>query len=202
MSGTGEKIRLRILGITYNQIQSGAYALILSEDRGTRRIPIVIGSAEAQSIAAKLENVALPRPLVHDMFQAMTHAFGIIVKEVFIYKFGKGVFFSEITFADGDREVRIDSRTSDAIAIALRTKSPIYTTPEVLEETGFEAAVSGMAAEEDEIENPLDSVGQIPLDKFAVEELEKMLKDCIEREAYERAAEIKGAIERKQEISE
>ena len=120
-----KKVKLRVLGVSYNQIQSGAYALILVEEGGKFRIPVVIGAAEAQSIAAKLENVQLPRPLIHDVFHMMTHAFGIIVKEVFIYKFQRGVFYSEITFADGDREVRIDSRTSDAIAIALRTNKPI-----------------------------------------------------------------------------
>jgi len=192
----GEKIRLKVLGITYNQIQSGAYALLLSEVKGRRRIPVVIGASEAQSIAARLENVALPRPLVHDMFHSMTRAFGIIVKEVFIYRFEKGVFYSEITFQEGDREVKIDSRTSDAIAIALRTKTPVYTTEEVMEETGFESDIVGEADRADEPELAA-SAGRIPLERFAVAELEKMLADSIAKEEYERAAEIKQVIEQK-----
>ena len=191
-----KKVKLRVLGVSYNQIQSGAYALILVEEGGKFRIPVVIGAAEAQSIAAKLENVQLPRPLIHDVFHMMTHAFGIIVKEVFIYKFQRGVFYSEITFADGDREVRIDSRTSDAIAIALRTNTPIYTTSEILKNTGF--AVTGddtvVDVEQESIPEGLETV---PLTRFAIPELEKMLQSSIVKEEYERAAEIKKVIDEK-----
>ncbi len=189
------KVKLRVLGVTYNQIQSGAYALILAEEGGRFRIPVVIGAAEAQSIAAKLENVQLPRPLVHDVFHTMTHAFGIMLKEVFIYKFQRGVFYSELTFADGDREVKIDARTSDAIAIALRTKSPIYTTKDILKNTGF--AVSGDDTVLDEETPAAEGLETVPLTRFAIPELEKMLKSSIVKEEYERAAEIKKVIDEK-----
>jgi len=190
-----EKIRLDVLGITTNQLQAGAYALLLAEHEGSRRIPVVIGASEAQSIAARLENVTLPRPLVHDMFHSVTRAFGIFVKEVFIYRFSKGVFFSEITFVEGDREVKIDSRTSDAVAIALRTKTPIYTTREVMEETSFDSGDKDhrRTATSDELE----TLRQMPLERFALEELEKMLGECIANEEYERASEIKHVIDAK-----
>lgn len=191
-----EKIRFRVLGITYNQIQSGAYALILAEDGGRRRIPVVIGSAEAQSIAAVLERVTLPRPLVHDVFHVMIHAFGIKAKEVYIYRFEKGVFYSEITFSDGDREVKIDSRTSDAVAIALRTKTPIYASAEVVEETSFSVGTASVG-DEDGTDSRDTELQQVPLERFAVEELDRMLRDSIRKEEYERAAEIKRTIERK-----
>ncbi|MCH5318243.1 MAG: bifunctional nuclease family protein [Paramuribaculum sp.] len=132
-----ERIRLKVLGISYSQLQTGAYALILAQVDGPYRIPVLIGSAEAQSIALRMESVTPPRPMTHDLFVSFAHAFGVKLKEVFIYKFEDGIFSSELTFSDGDRTVIIDSRTSDAIAIAMRTGAPIYTTPEIIDETGF-----------------------------------------------------------------
>ena len=116
-----EKIRLRVLGISYSQIQSGAYALILAQVDGPYRIPVVIGASEAQSIAIRMENIIPPRPMTHDLFVSFAHAFGVKLKEVMIYKFEDGIFSSELTFTDGERQVVIDSRTSDAIGIAMRT---------------------------------------------------------------------------------
>ena len=132
-----KRIRLRVLGLSYSQIQSGAYALILAQVGGPYRIPVVIGAAEAQSIALRMENVTPPRPMTHDLFVSFAHAFGVKLVEVFIYRFEDGIFSSELTFTDGERSVSIDSRTSDAIAIAMRTGAPIFTTPEIIEETGF-----------------------------------------------------------------
>ena len=132
-----DKIRLKVLGISYSQIQSGAYALILAQADGPYRIPVVIGASEAQSIAIRMENIIPPRPMTHDLFVSFAHAFGVELKEVLIYKFEDGIFSSELTFTDGERQVVIDSRTSDAIGIAMRTKAPIYTTREILDETGF-----------------------------------------------------------------
>ena len=184
-----EKVKLNVLGITSSQIQAGAYALVLSEEGGAYRIPVIVGVAEAQSIAGKLENVRPPRPLSHDLIVSLTHAFGIGLEEVFIYKFENGVFLSELHFGDDDRKVVIDSRTSDAIALAMRTGAPIYTTREILKKAGF-------VSEKGEVKvAPVDSeLKEIDLKKFAVEELEKMLSKCVEREEYERAAEIKRII--------
>lgn len=184
-----EKVKLNVLGITSSQIQAGAYALVLSEEGGAYRIPVIVGVAEAQSIAVKLENVRPPRPLSHDLIVSLTHAFGIGLEEVFIYKFENGVFLSELHFGDDDRKVVIDSRTSDAIALAMRTGAPIYTTREILKKAGF-------VSEKGEVKvAPVDrELKEIDLKKFAVEELEKMLSKCVEREEYERAAEIKRII--------
>ncbi len=192
-----EKIRLRVEGITVNSIKSGAYVLLLREYEGGRhRVPVLIGAAEAQSIAARLEGVTLPRPLVHEMMQSTLRAFGIVPREVLIYKFAKGVFYAEITFSDGDREVVIDSRTSDAIALAIRCKTPIYATPEVMKVAGIEVQEKDVDYRTPAEEEPFD-INRVPLEKFAVEELEKMLQDCIKKELYERAAEIKQVLERK-----
>lgn len=187
-----DKVKLNVMGITYSQVQSGAYALVLSEDGGKYRIPVIVGVAEAQSIAVKLENIIPPRPLSHDLIVGLSHAYGINLDEVFLYKFENGVFLSELQFSSDDRSVKIDSRTSDAIALALRTGAPIYTTREIMEKTGFVTDKVDVKAKSG-IEEPQS----VNLRKFAVEELEKMLAKCVEREEYEQAAEIKKIITEK-----
>lgn len=191
-----DRVKISVMGITHSQIQKGAYAVLLTEDGGPHRIPVVVGIAEAQSIVAWMERVNLPRPLTHDLFRSVTRAFGIRVKEVFVSKFEKGIFFSEITFADGDREVVVDARTSDALAIALRSHAPIYTTREVIDETGFiaEGFDDAPAADRD---TTVDDASRLPLNRLAEEELQRMLAKCISTEEYERAAEIKAAIDEK-----
>lgn len=188
-----EKVKLRVLGITYNKVQAEAYALVLAEEGGKYRIPVVVGVAEAQSIAVKLENVTPLRPLSHDLLVSLSKAYGIALEEVFIYKFENGVFMSELRFAGDDRKVCIDSRTSDAIALALRTGAPIFTTREILEKTGF------LSDRPDKTSNKMfdNEPQEINLKKFAIEELEKMIEKCVEREEYEKAAEIKQVIAEK-----
>jgi len=128
-----KKVKLSILGISFSQVQAGAYALIFAEENGIRRLPIVIGTPEAQSIAIVMENIKPPRPLSHDLIYTIFQKLDIELKEVFIYKFEEGAFFSELLLLQNGREYRIDSRTSDAVAIALRTHSPIYTTEEIMQ---------------------------------------------------------------------
>ena len=207
-----EKIRLKVLGISYSQIQSGAYALILAQADGPYRIPVVIGASEAQSIAIRMEGIIPPRPMTHDLFVSFAHAFGVKLKEVFIYKFEDGIFSSELTFTDGEREVVLDSRTSDAIAIAMRTKSPIFTTRSILDETGFimeetSASYSGTAEdstppsehnhEEESDESPMFKEPRV--EQYSIEELEKTLARLIEQENYEEAARISKIIALKRE---
>ena len=166
-----EKVRLNVVGITYSQVQSGAYALLLAEEGGYYRIPVVIGASEAQAIAVK---------------------FGISLDEVFIYRFHDGVFQSELHLSSDDRSVVLDSRTSDAVALALRTGAPIFTTRHILTTTGFKSKEKGL-----ESADAVDSRHVVNLERYAVEELEKMLSKCVEREEYERAAEIKRVIDAK-----
>lgn len=130
------KIKLRVQGLTNSQVQSGAYALVLAEENGLRRVPIIVGTAEAQSIAIALEHITPPRPLTHDLFVRLMQAVTIRLVEVVIYKFEEGVFFSELVVDTGADQIRIDSRTSDAIAIALRMGCDIYTTEEIIKECG------------------------------------------------------------------
>lgn len=195
------KIQLNVVGISYSQIQSGAYALILGEVDGPYRIPIVIGGAEAQSIAIRLEKIIPPRPMTHDLFVSFAHAFGVKLDNIFIYKFEDGIFYSELTFTDGERTVVLDGRTSDAIGIALRAKAPIFTTKEILEDTGFiMEEVTDTSHLEKTAEQGQESA-EARIKKL--HELENQLKECISDERYEEAATISGEIDRlKKEIEE
>jgi len=194
-------VKVKVLGLSYSQIRQGAYALILAEENGVRRIPVVIGSAEAQSIALKLENMVPPRPLTHDLFSAFTHAFGIRIRQVTIYKFADGVFYSEMVFTDGERTVTLDARTSDAIAIALRAGAPIYTYESILRETGFvmeeeTGKEDQSSAEMQDVEREFFAAGP-KLENYTIEELERTLEGLIEREEYEEAAKVTELIRQK-----
>ena len=188
-----EKIKIKVSGITYSQVKQGAYALVLEQENGPYRIPVVVGVAEAQAIAVKIEDIIPPRPMTHDVMASIAHGFGISLDEVFIYKFDEGIFLSELHLSNDERQIVVDSRTSDAIALALRTGAPIYTTSEVVEQTGFIIPESA----EKKRESASDEPRELRLSKLAIEELEKMLGECVEREEYERAAEIKAVIDEK-----
>lgn len=195
-----DRIRLKVLGISYSQIQTGAYALILAQADGPIRIPVVIGSTEAQSIALKIEGITPPRPMTHDLFMSFAHAFGVKLTEVFIYKFEDGIFSSELTFSDGERQVVLDSRTSDAIAIAMRTKAPIYTTRAILDETGF--VMEEQQTDSDDTATEPAADGDTPdnepkLENYAIEELERTLARHIRNEQYEQAARVSEILKRK-----
>ena len=171
------RMRLTVLGTTRSQVQSGAYALLLDVDDCQRRIPIVVGVAEAQSIAFWLEHVQSPRPLTHDLMVSMMHAFQIGITEVEIYRFSEGVYYSHVSMAAADgTEVQLDSRTSDAIALSLRTGAPIYATREVVELTSFKSDSADTAAH------------------MRLNSLRKRLSRAVAEERYEDAAAIQKQI--------
>jgi uncharacterized protein len=192
-----KRIKLKVLGISYSQTQSGAYALVLIEEDGERRIPIIIGGFEAQSIVIKLENLDPPRPLTHDLFKSFADSFNISVAEVFIFKLEEGVFFSKLVCTNGEKEYTIDSRTSDAVALALRFNCPIFITEEILEKAGITISPAGSDTpgikEEDSVLEPeVTKYGS-----FSDEELYKMIDEAVKTEDYERAAAIRDEIERR-----
>lgn len=210
-----KRIKLRVQGLTNSQIQSGAYALILAEEDGLRRIPIIVGTAEAQSIAIALEQIIPPRPLTHDLFTVFSQAFNIELLKVFIYKFEDGVYYSELLFHNGDREVRLDSRTSDAIAIALRTGCAIYTTEEILQECGvvLEDSIFNEDKEEEEMDDfleepepeelePEDMENEEQLTKWLQllpgDELQERLQEAISEENYEYAKIYRDEIQKRE----
>lgn len=193
------------MGLSYSPIQQGAYALILSEVDGQIKIPIIIGAPEAQSVAMRMEGVTPPRPFTHDLFVSFAHGFGVTLKEVFINRFEDGLFSSELTFTDGEREIVLEARTSDAIAIALRTKSPIFTTREILEETGFVMENDPSSATDDDTESeeilaeetPFTHPSSPKIENYAIEELEKLLADLITKEHYEEASKVSEILRKK-----
>ena len=210
-----KKIKLRVQGLTNSQVQSGANALILAEEDGNRRIPVIVGTPEAQSIAIALEYITPPRPLTHDLFVSFATAFDIKLKEVYIYKFEEGIFYSELLFTDGKREVPVDSRTSDAIAIALRAKCDIYVSESIMIEAGvvldedvednadedFEDDDDDlMAMDPDEIKD--DEALKRWLGLIDDEELNKRLEEAVQDENYEHAKMYQDEIRRRKKDKE
>lgn len=212
-----KRVKLHVMGISFNQIHNEAYALILAQDNGPYRLPVVIGTTEAQSIAATLQGITPPRPMTHDLFVSFAHAFGVVLRYVFIYKFESGIFSSEVVFSDGEREISLDARTSDAVAIAVRTDAPIFTTPEILKEVGFimkedpsvgeDGEESDEDDDDDDFSSLIDDINSVEderrltpkLENMAVSELENMLEKLISEENYEEAAKISEIIRRKKD---
>lgn len=202
------KIKLNVLGISYSQTQSGAYALVLSEEEGTRRIPIIVGGFEAQAIAIELEGLTPPRPLTHDLFRNFSESYGIRILEVNIHKLEDGVFFANILCDNGDHQITLDARTSDAIALALRFQCPIFTTDEIVEKAGivldFEKE-GGMEPSDSPPEPaPPRKTEKVKkrtihpdISQSSMAELKSMLADAVSKEDYERASEIRDEINRR-----
>jgi len=192
-----KRVKLKVMGISYSQTQSGAYALILIEENGDRRIPIIIGGFEAQAIVIKLENLDPPRPLTHDLFKKFADEFNISVIEVMIYKLEEGVFFSKLVCNNGEKEYSIDSRTSDAVAIALRFGCPIFITEEILKKAGITVnPADSEISSVNEVESFFEPE-KTKYDTYSDEELYKMIDEAIKTEDYERAAAVRDEIDKR-----
>jgi bifunctional DNase/RNase len=194
-----------VQGLSGNQAQSGAYALILAEENGTRRIPIIVGTPEAQSIAVALEHIIPQRPLTHDLFVTFGKTMGLRLKEVFIHRFEDGIFYSELIYEKGRNEIRLDSRTSDAIAIALRVDCNIYTTEQIVKECGL--ASDELTGKDDGFESylldfePEDIKDDKQLKRWLSlldpDELQGRMEDAITDENYEYAKMYKDELKRR-----
>ncbi len=192
-----KRVKLKVMGISYSQTQSGAYALILIEENGDRRIPIIIGGFEAQAIVIKLENLEPPRPLTHDLFKKFADEFNISVIEVMIYKLEEGVFFSRLVCNNGEKEFSIDSRTSDAVALALRFGCPIFISEDILEKAGITISPSDSdTPASNEMDNLLEPESS-KYDSYSDEELYKIIDEAVKTEDYERAAAVRDEIEKR-----
>jgi len=198
--------RLNIRGISYSQTQNGAYALILKESGGNRQLPIVIGAFEAQSIAIALEKeISPPRPLTHDLFKSFAERYNIIVKQVIIHKLVDGVFYSSLICEKDKIEEIIDARTSDAIALAVRFKAPVFTYENILDEAGIQQQISADKdlVDEDDSDEMIEELINTPLSEesdyssLSMDELNKMLKEAVNNENYELAASIRDEISRR-----
>ena len=195
-----EKIKLEIAGLSYSQTQSGAYALVLAETKGKRRLPIIIGGFEAQAIAIELEKMTPSRPLTHDLFKNFAEEYNINISEVIIYNLVEGIFFAKLICEQNGTEIEIDSRTSDAIALAVRFECPIYTYEFVLSSAGIilddeETEESELVEEEYNVDDFTPDSDDV--ERFTLEDLEQKLKDSIDNEDYESASKIRDEIKRR-----
>jgi len=194
-----EKVKLVIAGLSYSQTQSGAYALMLVEVGGKRRMPIVIGGFEAQAIAVELEKMKPTRPLTHDLFKSFALAYDIFLKEVIIYNFHEGIFYAKLICEKDGVVTEIDSRTSDAIAISVRFNCPIFTFSSILEEAGtliedgFDIAIDEDAEEDEELVEEGDGA----ISSITLSELEVKLNEALENEDYETASKIRDEIKKR-----
>ncbi len=205
-------VRLTIKGISYSQTQNGAYALILSEMDGERKLPIIIGAFEAQSIAIALEKeIKPPRPLTHDLFKNFADRYGIVVKQVIIHKLIDGVFYSSIISEQEGIEEIIDARTSDAIALALRFNAPIFTYKDILDKAGIylkhipEEKATAQEKEAQIIEELITEVSEPSIkkespnfQKYTLKQLHSMLDKAVANEEYEKAAAIRDEISKRE----
>ena len=193
-----EKIQLDIVGLSYSQTQSGAYALVLAEADGRRRLPIIIGGFEAQAIAIELESMAPSRPLTHDLFKSFAQEFSIEITEVLIYNLVEGIFYAKIVCIHNGKTVEIDSRTSDAIALAVRFNCPIFTYEFILSSAGIILEDQGISEEMEDLNiEELTSIQNEPLESISLEELEAKLNEAIANEDYESASRIRDEIDRR-----
>ena len=191
-----KKVKLEIVGLSYSQTQSGAYALVLGETAGSRRLPIIIGGFEAQAIAIELEKMTPTRPLTHDLFKAFSETFSIDVTEILIYNLVEGIFYAKLVCTDGTREVEIDARTSDAIALAVRFNCPIYTYEFILKSAGIVLDDDSLPS----LESPIATVEEMTTStegeyqSKSSEELKNLLQTALDEEQYELASKIRDEL--------
>lgn len=191
-----KKVKLEIAGLSYSQTQSGAYALVLAETGGNRRLPIIIGGFEAQAIAIELEKMVPTRPLTHDLFKSFALTFEIEVKEIMIYNLVEGVFYAKIVCDKAGEVYDIDARTSDAIAIGVRFNAPIYTNEKILASAGI-LLDDDLLEPLDEGKTELETTSSNPFNSLSLEELENKLNEAISNEEYEEASKIRDEINKR-----
>lgn len=201
-----KKIKLEIVGLSYSQTQTGAYALVLGEAKGKRRLPIIIGGFEAQAIAIELEKMTPSRPLTHDLFKNFADAFHISISEVIIYNLVEGIFFAKLICTSSEGETEIDARTSDAIALAVRFDCPIYTHEFILASAGIvlddedsktEDEPSDEDLEDIEIPKPEERGGSGDYARKSLKDLEEMLDKALQDEDYEKASRIRDELNKR-----
>ena len=209
-----KKLKLEIIGLSFSQTQSGAYALVLGEETGKRRLPIIIGGFEAQAIAVELENMTPSRPLTHDLFKNFAIAYGISIQEVIIYNLKEGIFYSKLMCTDGEKQMEIDARTSDAIAMAVRFNCPIYTYEFILSQAGVlldddnsiidppkQEKEGGKEKEKEKKAVSKSSGKEGEYSSMTTEELKEQLMRAIDEEAYEKASKIRDELAKRKKTS-
>lgn len=191
-----EKVKLEIVGLSYSQTQSGAYALVLAEENGTRRLPIIIGGFEAQAIAIELEKMTPTRPLTHDLFKNFALAYDITVKEILIYNLVEGIFYAKLVCDRQGETIEIDARTSDAIAIGVRFNCPVFTYESILSSAGIQLDETDEFSAAPELEEA-ESAQPKGYASMSLDELEVKLDEALSNEDYELASKIRDEINRR-----
>ena len=192
-----DKVKLEIVGLSYSQTQSGAYALVLAESGGKRRLPIIIGGFEAQAIAIELEKMVPTRPLTHDLFKNFAQTFEISVKEIVIYNLIEGIFYSKLICEKDGIISEIDARTSDAIAIGVRFNCPVYTFENILASAGILLDDESLEQDDFDFDEKEPEETTTSLKSISISELENQLNDAIQNEDYELASKLRDEINRR-----
>ena len=201
MGNNMKKIKLDIVGLSYSQTQSGAYALVLGEVNGRRRLPIIIGSFEAQAIAIEIEKMTPSRPLTHDLFKSFAQAYHISIQEIIIYNLIDGIFYSKLICSDGKKTIEIDARTSDAIAVAVRFDCPIYTYEFILSSAGIVIEgndfvyLENINETSEETTPPANAMASFS--SLSTDEIKTKLQEALAEEAYEKAAKLRDELNRR-----
>ena len=195
------KIKLEIIGLSSSQSQQGSFALVLGEERGTRRLPIIIGMFEAQAIAIEIEKIIPNRPMTHDLFRSFAQTFKFSVVEIMISDLREGVFYAKIVCTDGTRMYEVDARPSDAIAIGLRFTVPIYTNETIMSEAGIvlteEEDDRQLVKREKGSTTPRKNPAGESLKDMSFDQLQQLLNEALEKEDYERAAKIRDELNKR-----
>lgn len=194
-----QRVKLSILGISFSQVQAGAYALIFAESEGPRRLPIVIGTPEAQSIAIIMEKITPPRPLSHDLMVTTFAALEVELLDVYIYKFENGAFYAELTLQQGENQYKIDSRTSDGVALAIRTGAPIYTTEEIM------VNMSVVFDEENDEQSDIKefrSNEEKDISQLSTDQINTLLQEALKKEDFESAISLRDELTRRKDESQ
>ncbi len=197
-----KKVALEIVGLSYSQTQTGAYALVLGETEGKRRLPIIIGGFEAQAIAIEMEKMKPSRPLTHDLFKNFARSFEIDLSEIIIYNLVEGIFYSKLVCEKNGETIEIDTRTSDAVALALRFNCPIYTHEFILSSAGIilDDQDNEIIAKESSVEEAKVEKTKAPVTKeLSLKELQAHLDKAIAREDYEKASKIRDEINKRKD---
>lgn len=194
MKSMNKKVKLSILGISFSQVQAGAYALIFAESDGPRRLPIVIGTPEAQSIAIVMEKIEPPRPLSHDLMVSTLATLNAELLDVFIHKFENGAFYAELTIQQGENQYKIDSRTSDGVALAIRTGATIHTTEEIMRDM---SVIFDTDDEENKEMSEFLSNDNKDLSQLSINQLNSLLEEALSKEDFESAISLRDELNRR-----
>lgn len=191
-----KKILVSVLGLSYSQTQNGAYAVVLSESKGNRKLPIIVNSNDAQVIALRLEGIKTQRPLTHDLFKSFTDAFNADLAEVYIYSLVEGIFYTKLVFNDGVQDIELDCTIGDGIALAMIYQCPIYVADFVINSAGIvvDSETDPMASQHDDEEVDDAEIEEVKPRKSNIQELEIMLQKALDDEQYEVAAQVRDKI--------